>query len=394
MSLPTLRLADNLAPALASGHPWLYRNHLPKHNPKHNTAHGSWVRLEAGNQVAFGRFDDSGAIGVRIFSHKNVPDDAWFTHRVADAVALRSPLNEVTDACRLLYGESDGLPGITADKYERYIVMKSYADSVRDLLPVVAKALARAVKVRGIVHRHEGELLPLYGDLPPPEVTVRERGLKLIANLYEGQKTGLFLDHRDNRATVGQFCAGKRVLNLFSYTGAFSLYAAKAGAQHITSVDTAQPALDDAKRNVLANDLDISKHQFLAEDCFALLENLAQQDPQQNLKQDPQYEVIICDPPSLAKNKQQRARAERAYTRLHRDALHALPAGGILAAASCTAQVSPDAFRETLAEGARQAGCRVQIVHEAGHALDHPVAAHFPEGRYLKFLLARKYDVT
>lgn len=382
MSLPTLRLADNLAPALASGHPWLYRNHLPKHHVQH----GSWVRLEAGKEVAFGRYDDSGAIGVRMFSHQDVPNDAWFKRRVADAVALRAPLHDVTDAYRLLYGESDGIPSITADKYERYIVMKHYADSVHDLLPVVAKALSQAVKVRGIVHRHEGELLPLYGDLPPPEVTIRERGLKLIANLYEGQKTGLFLDHRDNRATVGQFCAGKRVLNLFSYTGAFSLYAARAGAQHITNVDTAQPALEDAKRNVLANALDINKHQFLAEDCFALLERFAQQDPQ--------FEVIICDPPSLAKNKKQRSKAERAYTRLHRDALKALPAGGILAAASCTAQVSPDAFRETIAEGARQAGCRVQILHEAGHALDHPVAAHFPEGRYLKFLLVRKYDLA
>jgi 23S rRNA (cytosine1962-C5)-methyltransferase len=344
------------------------------------------VRLEAGSEVAFGRFDESGAIGVRIFSHQTVPDDAWFKRRVADAVALREPLNEVTDACRLLYGESDGLPSITADKYERYIVMKSYAESITDLLPVVAKALSQVVKVRGIVHRIEGELLPLYGDAPPPEVTIRERGLKLIANLYEGQKTGLFLDHRDNRATVGQFCQGKRVLNLFSYTGAFSLYAAKAGARSVTSVDTAQPALEDAKRNVLANNLDINKHQFLAEDCFTLLDRLAQQDPQ--------FEVIICDPPSLAKNKKQRARAERTYTRLHRNALKALPAGGILATASCTAQVSPDAFRNTLAEGARQAGCRVQILHEAGHALDHPVAAHFPEGRYLKFLLARKYDLA
>ena len=382
MSLPTLRLADNLAPALASGHPWLYRNHLPKHNVQH----GSWVRLEAGSEVAFGRFDDSGAIGVRIFSHKDVPDDAWFKRRVADAVALRAPLNDVTDACRLLYGESDGLPSITADKYERYIVMKSYADSVRELLPTVAKALSQAVKVRGIVHRYEGELLPLYGDLPPPEVTIRERGFKLLANLYEGQKTGLFLDHRDNRATVGQFCAGKRVLNLFSYTGAFSLYAARAGAQHVTSVDTAQPALDDAERNVVANGLDVSQHTFLAKDCFGLLEQLAQQPPK--------YDVIICDPPSLAKNKKQRNKAERAYTRLHRDALRALPAGGMLATASCTAQVSPDAFRDSLAEGARQAGCRVQILHEAGHALDHPVAAHFPEGRYLKFLLARKYDAA
>ncbi|MEM6431326.1 MAG: class I SAM-dependent rRNA methyltransferase [Deinococcota bacterium] len=384
MSLATLRLADNLAPALASGHPWLYRNHLPKHDVQH----GEWVRLEAGKQVAFGRFDANGAIGVRIFSHERVPDISWFEARVTDAVNLRAPLTTITNAYRLLYGESDGLPSITADLYGRYIVMKHYANSIRDLLPVVAKILSKqlnvqGVNVRGIVHKRDGELVALYGQLPPPEVTVQERGLKLIANLYQGQKTGLFLDHRDNRETVARFCEGRRVLNLFSYTGAFSLYAARAGANHVTSVDIAKAALVDAERNVKSNNLDIAKHDFLAEDCFEVLETYT--------KTAKPVDVIICDPPSLAKNKKSRGAALRAYTKLNRDALRALPASGILATASCTAQVSPDAFRETLAEGARTAGCRVQILHEAGHALDHPVAAHFPEGRYLKFIIARKY---
>lgn len=377
MALPVLTLDKTLEPALASGHPWLYRNHLPNH--KLQT--GDWVRVQAGNAEACGLYDAEGQIAVRLFgaeplSHKGLEA------RVEGALELRAQtIGSETTCYRLLYGEGDFLPGITVDRYERYAVLRLYARSLASLVPGVVKALSRGLKLRGIVRRDEGGLEALWGQLPPPELTVQENGLKLLANLYEGQKTGLFLDHRDNRLTVQRFSQDRRVLNLFSYTGAFSLYAVRGGAQHVTSVDLAPAATEDAKRNFALNGFDPEAHTFSSTDVFSLLEDYAARRAR--------FDLVILDPPSLARSQKSRFAALRAYTRLNTQALRCTEPGGFLATASCTAQVSPEAFRTVLGEAAQAAGVRVQIVHEAGHAADHPVPATFPEGRYLKFVVAR-----
>ncbi len=378
MSLATLNLGKGLEPALLSGHPWIYRNHLPDH-----TLHsGDWVRVEAGKSVAFGLFDDDGAIGLRLFSQHDVPGDAWVTTRVDEALALRSGFDEkMTNAYRLIYGEGDFLPGITVDRYERYAVLKTYTGSVERLVPTVVKALSKQLKLRGVLSRDASGLTPLYGQKPPPEVTIVEHGLKFIANLYEGQKTGLFLDHRENRKWLEPHTSGRTVLNLFSYTGGFSLYAARGGASHVTSVDVADAANEDAKRNFALNGFDPSAHDFVTADCFELLATYAQQNRR--------FDVIVIDPPSLARNKKSRHAALRAYRKLNTTALTCLQPGGLLVSASCTSQVSPEEFRSVLGDAASEAKMRLQIVHDAGHASDHPVPATFPEGRYLKFVAAR-----
>ena len=374
MSLPTLSLSDALEPALSSNHPWLYRNHLPKHRLQN----GDWVRVKAGKAEAVGLYDEESAIAVRLFG----PELPSVGARVDEALALRESLFEGRDttAYRLIYGEGDYLPGVTVDRYERYAVLQTYASSVEVIVPEVVKALAK-LKLRGVVTRGAGGLEPLWGERPPPELTVRENGLKLLANLYEGQKTGLFLDHRDNRETLGEFCEGKTVLNLFSYTGAFSLYAARGGAAHVTSVDVAPAATEDAKRNFELNGVDPDAHAFLTEDCFALLETYTQRGET--------FDVVVLDPPSLARSKTKRFAALRAYRKLNALAARCVRPGGLLATASCTSQVSPADFVNVLGEAANGADRRLQILHEAGHAADHPVPATFPEGRYLKFVMAR-----
>ncbi len=374
MSLPTLSLSDALEPALLSGHPWIYRNHLSKHG-LHN---GDWVRVRAGKAEAVGLYDEESAIAVRLFG----AEMPVLAERVNEALALREELfkGRDTTAYRLIYGEGDYLPGVTVDRYGRYAVLQTYASSVEVIVPEVVKALAK-LKLRGVVTRGAGGLEPLWGEPPPPELTVRENGLKLLANLYEGQKTGLFLDHRDNRATLGRFCEGQSVLNLFSYTGAFSLYALQGGATHVTSVDIAPAATEDAKRNFEANGFDPGRHTFLTEDCFALLERYTQKGEG--------FDVVVLDPPSLARNKEKRFAARRAYRKLNALAARCVRPGGFLATASCTSQVSPADFLSVLGEAANGAGRRLQVVHEAGHAADHPVPATFPEGRYLKFVVAR-----
>ena len=171
------------------------------------------------------------------------------------------------------------------------------------------------------------------------------------------------------------------MLNAFYYTGAFGLYAARGGAAAVTMCDQAGAAIDAARANLALNGFDPGAHAFLVDDCFALLERYAAQATR--------FDVVIIDPPSLARDKASRHAAERAYVRLNRDAIRCVEPGGLLASASCTSQVSPDAFRAALAEAARQAGQRLLLIHDAGQPVDHPVAAHFPEGRYLKFMMAR-----
>ena len=373
----TLTLEPNLETAVKSGHPWVYRNHLPNHTLQT----GDWVRVKAGSAEAYGLYDAEGQIAVRLFGDAPL-QGGWLQKRVQDALELRARvIGSETNAYRLVYGEGDFLPGITVDRYERFAVLKSYTESVAALVPEVAKTIGTSLRLRGVVSRDSGETRVLWGQLPPPEVTVQENGVKLLANLYDGQKTGLFLDHRDNRQTVARFTAGKRVLNLFSYTGAFSLYALRGGAAHVTSVDLAPAATEDAKRNFALNGFEPEAHTFLSTDVFALLsEYVAHKE---------KFDVVVLDPPSLARNKKSRFAALRAYSKLNAQALRCVSLGGLLATASCTAQVSPEDFRRVLGEAAATAGVRAQVIHEAGHAPDHPVPAGFPEGRYLKFVMAR-----
>lgn len=412
MTVPTLRLPDHLAAPLAAGHPWIYRDHVPDHP---NFRDGAWVRVEAGRAAAIGLWAAEGAIAVRAFRRATAggplaaPDRAWVDAAVARAVDQRARLGlgqgspAATDAYRLLFGEGDGLPGLTVDRYGRHAVVKTYADAYRQpgseahaLLVAVVRALAAALRLKGVLAApRAGEpLTALHGEMPPPEVTVREHGLAFLANLHEGQKTGLFLDHRENRATVRGLARGRRVANLFAYAGAFSLHALAGGAARAIDVDAAAAALGDAERNVRANAAAIEaadpdggpaagRHATLALDLLA--------DPAAALRH-PQLagsDLIVLDPPSLARHKGQRHAALRAYRRLNAAAMAALPDGGLLATASCTAQVSPEAFRAVLAEAAAEAGVDARVLHEAGHAGDHPVPLAFPEGRYLKFVVLR-----
>lgn len=382
---PTLELPGQLKRGLQAGHPWVYRDHVPR---GFQAPSGTWVKVRAGGYSAFALWDESSKIALRIFSERVVPDADWVRERVAAALALRRGLlDEQTSAYRLLYGEGDGVPGLTVDVYGAFAVIVTYADSLDALVPWVVRALVELVKLHGVVRRarvRDGEpprLEVLHGRLPPRDLIVAEHGLRMQVDLFAGQKTGLFLDHRANRRFLGDLCAGKRVLNLFSYTGAFSLYAARAGASSVTSVDLSQPAARAARVNFELNGLDPEQHEFLAEDVFEFLERTRQAGRV--------FDVVICDPPSFANSRDQQKNALRAYVSVNSLGLRVLAVGGVYAAASCTAQVSSDAFRGVLAEAAVNAKRRLQIFHDAGHAVDHPIFAGHPEGRYLKFMVAR-----
>ncbi len=387
-SLPVLTLPSVLKGSLAAGHPWVYRDHVP---PSFEAPSGTWVQARAGNWSGYALWDAESPIALRVFSRHQPPDAAWVAARVQEAWALREPIRtqQRTTAYRCLFGEGDFLPGITVDVYGAYAVLATYTRSVEAVLGWVVEALRGVAPLQGIVRRRVGysgtegggKLEALWGRLPPRELIVEEHGLRFRANLYEGQKTGLFLDHRENRRFTETLAEGRTVLNLFSYSGAFSLYALRGGAPHTTSVDSAPAAAADARENFALNGFDPDSHDFPVEDVFAFLER--------GRVTKREWDLVICDPPSFARSKEQLPQAIKAYTRLSAMGMRVTSPGGRYVAASCTSQVSPEQFRQILADAARQAGRRFQMLHEAGQPLDHPVLAQHREGRYLKFVVGQ-----
>jgi 23S rRNA (cytosine1962-C5)-methyltransferase len=379
-SVITLDLPLALKSRLSQGHPWVYRNQVSR---APDLASGTWTRVRCGSFTGFGLWDSESPIAVRLYSRKGVPDAEWVADRVAEAWQLREQVRRGgTTGYRWLYGESDGLPGVVVDLYGEYAVIRTYVESVEDLVPWVANALHAHAELGGILWRRSGEQVEsLWGRLPPRDHAIEENGLLFEVDLFAGQKTGFYFDQRENRRFLAPWCRDATLLDCFCYTGAFSLYAARAGARAITACDSAAQALDVARDNFALNGLDLARHRFVVKDCFSLLEQLGTENRR--------FDIVMLDPPSFARDRKSRHAAERAYVRLNGLALRCIRREGLLASASCTSQVSPQAFREALSEAARRAGRRLQILHDAGQPVDHPVPVYFPEARYLKFLLCR-----
>ena len=383
MDIPVVYLPHELGKPLRRGHPWVYRDRLSK---ALSLPSGTWVQVRCGSFQAYGLWDARGPIAIRIFSRQLCPDAVWVAQRIRRAWQVREPLRrQGATAYRWLYGEGDGIPGLVADIYGNYVVLETYAESLALLLDWVVEGLRACVGLKGILHKSARESTQLlWGRKPARELIVQENGLRMYVDLFSGQKTGLFLDHRENREYLEGWCAGREVLDCFAYTGAFSLYALRGGAARVVSVDIAPPVADQARRNRVLNGFDPDVHPVVVADCFDLLQVYAAQGKR--------FDLIILDPPSLARSKKRRYAALRAYTSLNQAAMCCLPNGGLLATASCTSQVSPQAFREMLGDAAARAGKRFLILHEASHAIDHPIPAQFVEGRYLKFVLGQVED--
>ncbi len=401
--LPEIQLPATLRERLAQGHPWVYRSHV---DPNLALPTGAWVRVRCGSWSGYALWDAAGPIALRIFSERQAPNLNWLDDQIRMAWDLREPLRAAgCTAYRWLFGEGDGLPGLTVDRYGSYAVAQAYSAATETLLPQLAQALhecdpalrgvlarwrgdgdeetpdENAAQVSGLAGPHTRRVSLLWGEEPPIDLTVIEHGLRFQADLRLGQKTGLFLDQRENRRTVERLSSGRSVLNCFAYTGGFSLYALRGGAHEVVSVDIGKGLAEAAATNIALSKLDPTRHEFVTGDCFDLLARYAEQNRR--------FDIVILDPPSFAKSKQNRYAALRAYTRLNALGLRCVTPGGLLVSSSCTSQVSQEAFREVLAVAAASVGQRLQIIHEAGQPLDHPVPAQFPEGRYLKFVVTR-----
>ena len=389
MARPEVNLPRLLRDALRSGHPWVYRNHV---DPSVSYPDGTEVVVRCAGWRGIGLWDATGAIAIRIYSSHDRIDAALLHQRVLAAWNGRAMLRrQGVTAYRWLFGEGDGLPGLTVDLYGTVAVVQSYGAGPAHLMPLLIPALCAAnpdlqailgSKSRDEEPQTEQRRALLWGQMPEGELVVTEHaGLRFVVDPQVGQKTGLFLDHRENRHSLMYWVADKTVLNCFSYTGAFSLYALKGGARKVVSADIGRGLAEAADRNIALNGLPAERHQFVTTDCFDLLQKMTGDGRK--------YDIIILDPPSFARTRQQREAAILAYTRLNALAMKCLTPNGLLVTASCTSQVSPEDFRAMVASAASECGVSVQMLHEAGHAVDHPVPAQFPEGRYLKYIVCR-----
>jgi 23S rRNA (cytosine1962-C5)-methyltransferase len=385
----TLKLGVPLERVLSSGHPWVYRRAL--RNPP--TAAGQLVAVQGRNGRFIGRgISDDGPIAARIFTTRDEPVDArLFAERLATACALRErSLPPDTNAYRLVHGEGDLLPGFVVDIYGAHAVLAFDSLALYSWLTMWLDVLTpelQRIGVRGAVARVPRDkafgVRHVWGENPPELVTVVERGMKLVVSLWRGQKTGLFLDHRESRWRVRQLSDGCRVLNLYGYTGGFSVAAGLGGASEVVTVDSARPALELAAKSWDANGLEPRRHRVVSSDVPRFMNAL---------QDDERFDIVIADPPSFAPRQRDVPNAINAYRRLHQSCLQHVRDGGLYLAASCSSHITSEIFRASLRDAARAVHRSTQIMDSWGAPPDHPTLRGFPEGNYLKVCLLRVTD--
>jgi len=372
------------ADAARRGHPWIWRQAIVRGA---DAAPGDEVQIVAEDREPVGRAiaDPKSPIAMRVWTLGRAPIDAALVRaRLARAFAVRARLfgDGATTAYRLLNGEGDRCPGIVIDRYGDVAIVRTDGDAAAAHLarvaPVVVDALT-AIGVCTVVHRSGVKSSPLrelvHGDAPPDTIEVKEHGVPFVVDLAKGQKTGAFLDQRENRRRVGEMARARRVLNLFSYAGGFSLRAALGGATRVTSVDVAANAHATAQASFRLAGVDPSKHGFVTADAFAFLASAK--------KRGESWDLIVSDPPSFAPSEKSLARALSAYRSLHRACVDVLAPNGIFCASSCSSHVDAERFASTLDDAAIGASLRMIAMH--GAPADHPTLPAWPEGRYLKF---------
>ncbi len=382
----TVKLEKNVARAIAGGHPWIWRDALERCEARPGEVVD--VTDRRGAWLARG-IAESGPIAVRVWTVRpgEALDDASIARRLAEAAALRRRVVPPdTNAFRLVHGEGDRMPGVVCDVYAHAAVLKLDGDGAAAWRERFVRALREPLEALGVtalvVRSGRGEeksAEPGWGELPRELVRVREHGMPLAVDVVHGQKTGSFLDHRESRARIAALAHGARVLNLFGYTGGFSVAAGRGGAARVDTVDLAAPALELADANWRASGLDAARHATHRVDAFTFLERaLARGDA---------WDVVVCDPPSFAPNEAAVPAALASYKKLHAACFAVLAPGGLYLAASCSSHVRRDAFDGTLLTAAERARRPIQLLDAWGAPADHPRLPAFPEGDYLKCTL-------
>jgi 23S rRNA (cytosine1962-C5)-methyltransferase len=379
--------------SLKRRHPWVFSGAIGRVLGKPGAGETVEVKSAAGAVLALAAYSPASQIRARVWSFEPgaAIDAAFFKERIAQALQRREGLAAAkhTNALRLVHGESDGLPGLVVDRYADVLVAQFLSAGAERWREAILDALMETSACEAVFERSDAEVRKLEGLAPrvgfargnreARRCPIVEYGLNFRVDVEAGQKTGFFLDQRENRQRVRALAAGREVLDGFSYTGGFSIAALAGGAKRVTAVESSPAALEVAKENLAANPLDASRVEFVQADVFAQLRLLRDR----NAK----FDLVILDPPKFAPTAAQVRKAARAYKDINLWALKLLAPGGLLATFSCSGGVSAELFQSIVAGAALDAGTDAKIIERFGAAADHPVALEFPEGQYLKGLL-------
>ena len=392
-NLPVVHVINGRQKKLLQGHPWVYGNEIER--VEGETQDGGLVTVVdfRGRYMGTGVYNSRSLITVRLLTHRQEEiTDALIAARVRAACDYRKFIlrREGTDSCRLIYGEADRLPGVICDRFGGVVVLQILALGMERYTQVIADALIDCEKPDCLllqnddaIRRKEGMecfTKVLHGALPE-EVVISENGIRLSVDVMGGQKTGYFLDQKDNHLFLRQFCRDARVLDCFSYIGGFALNAAAAGAREVTAVDISEAAVGMIERNAALNGADI---QAVCANCFDYL--------RAQVKAGETYDVVVLDPPAFTKAHANMANACRGYKEIALSAMRLLPPGGVLATHSCSYHMPEDVFVSTVLSAAQDLHRQVRVITLRRQDIDHPVLAGYPESHYLKSLWLQMLD--
>jgi 23S rRNA (cytosine1962-C5)-methyltransferase len=376
-----------------NGHPWIFSGAIEESEGDPDRAGIADVYDFRRNWIARGLYSPKSQIRVRVLTWKQEAlDYDFFLRRVSHAHDVRRDyLAASTNAYRLVNGEGDFLPGLIVDRYSDYLVCQFFTASMDLFKREITAVLGDLFKSKGIFERSEGRVRDaeglvastgvLAGHPPPDAIMIEENRFKFWVDVRRGQKTGFFLDQRDNRALLSTLTKNKTVLNCFAYSGAFSVYACGGGAKEVISIDSSRPALELAEQNLALNGFAALGSELLKGDAFAYLKEC-----------DRSFDVIVLDPPSLAQKRSDITAATGGYKFLNLHALKNLNPGGLLLTFSCSQHLSLDLFQKVVFGAAVDAGRKVSLMRRLGQPIDHPISLHHPEGEYLKGLVLRVLD--
>ncbi|MCD6519608.1 MAG: class I SAM-dependent rRNA methyltransferase [Anaerolineae bacterium] len=395
MASAIVRLKPGREKSVRRRHPWIFSGAIAEVEGAPSPGDVVEVHSAQGEFLARGYYNPRSQITVRVLTwdEQERIDATFWQKRLERALARRETLAQSGDttAYRLVFAESDGLPGLIVDRYGDWLVLQSLALGIEPWKELLAELLLSLTEAKGVYERsdvdvrtHEG--LPprvglLKGELPPEELVVYENGLAFYVDLFAGQKTGLYLDQRENRAKVALYCRDAEVLDVFSYVGGFALYAAREGARRIVEVDSSREALRAAERNMELNGFSPRDDEYLEGDAFRILRTLRDQARQ--------FDVVILDPPKFAFSRAQVQSATRGYKDINMLGMRLVRPGGVLCTFSCSGLVSMDLFQKVLFGASVDVGREVRVLEYLHQARDHPLLLSFPEGAYLKGFICR-----
>ena len=392
-NLPIVHVANGRQKQLLQGHPWVYGNEIERVEGEIEDGGLVTVVDFRGRYMGTGFYNSKSLITVRLLTHRQeeITDELIASRVKAACDYRRFVMNRPgTDSCRLIYGEADRLPGVIADRFGGVIVLQVLALGMERFTQTIADALLACEKPDRLllqnddaIRRKEGMecfTRVLYGTLPEENI-IHENGVKLAVDVLGGQKTGYFLDQKDNHLFVRQFCKDARVLDCFSYIGAFALNAAAAGAKEVTAVDISEAAVQLIEKNAALNGADITA---VCANCFDFL--------RAQVKAGEKYDVVVLDPPAFTKAHANMASACRGYKEIALSAMRLLPAGGVLATHSCSYHMPEEVFVNTVLSAAQDLHRQVRVITLRRQDIDHPVLAGYPESHYLKSLWLQMLD--